>query len=252
MVTDTDNSSTTPSVNPANKYSALVAKVKLDTANKYTVADQADGWFYDLWSLIQGLTTDLSDSKSRITKLETENAELKSKQTINVTKKMSDLLKCNKSSNDIHMSIVKKLDSHLKQKSKIENNIVITGVKESETIDDKEQVTKIMTKIGIDTSKILRTRRIRRSLTSKNKDKPKLEMIIAEFNDQSTQKAVLTSSYKLKDNETLKGIFLHPDNILSNRKQRVVIGSNSSSWRDVTSGVSQGSVIGPLFFCYFY
>ena len=58
MFTDTDNSSTTPLVNSANKYSALVAKVKL-YANKNTVADQADGWFYDLWSLIQGLTADL-------------------------------------------------------------------------------------------------------------------------------------------------------------------------------------------------
>ena len=203
----------TSQVQPS-RYSSLLAKVKLDTASKVTVAEQADGWFYDIWSLVQGLTKDLSDCKSRISALEAENIELKSKQTINLAKQMSDLFKDNKSSNDIHMSIVKKLDSHLQQKSKIENNIVITGVKESETNDDKEQVSKIMTTIGIDPTKILRTRRIRRSPTSKNKDKPKLEMIIAEFNDQPTQQAALTNSYKLKDNETLKGIFIHPDRTL--------------------------------------
>ena len=37
-------------------------------------------------------------------------------------------------------------------------------------------------------------------------------------------------------------------NILSHRKQRTVLNGQSSNWGDISAGVPQGSILGPLFF----
>ena len=38
------------------------------------------------------------------------------------------------------------------------------------------------------------------------------------------------------------------ESFLSNRSQRAVLNGQASSWADLKAGVSQGSILGPLFF----
>ena len=57
--------------------------------------------------------------------------------------------------------------------------------------------------------------------------------------------------------QKLKGYGIKDDllklvqSFLSERRQRVVFGDIASRWMDVTNGIPQGSVLGPLMFVFF-
>ena len=54
--------------------------------------------------------------------------------------------------------------------------------------------------------------------------------------------------FKLKNYGISGFLFTIIEDFLANRQQRVVLNGKSSSWSSITTGVLQGSVLGPLFF----
>ena len=54
--------------------------------------------------------------------------------------------------------------------------------------------------------------------------------------------------YKLRQDDIYGDLFKILNDFLTNRKQRVVLNSQCSSWVDIRAGVSQGSILGPLLF----
>ena len=54
--------------------------------------------------------------------------------------------------------------------------------------------------------------------------------------------------FKLRSNGINGNLYFLIKSFLSNRKQRVVLNGQSSEWANVSAGVPQGSILGPLFF----
>ena len=68
---------------------------------------------------------------------------------------------------------------------------------------------------------------------------------ISEAFDEVSDEEII---HKLKCNGISRNLLRLLTYFLRNRKQRVILNDQSSSWANITAGVPQGSILGPLLF----
>ena len=70
-------------------------------------------------------------------------------------------------------------------------------------------------------------------------------MDISKAFDKGCHKGLL---FKLSQNGISGNLLDFLSSFLSDRKQKVLLNGQASEWQNVTAGVSQGSILGPLLF----
>ena len=107
-------------------------------------------------------------------------------------------------------------------KSRIENNILLTGIKEdpSNLEADNTIVEKVLNALQIDSNTVKRKKRIKRRDPNDKDGKPlkPFELIVVEFIDNSTRTKALLNSKKLKECDELKQIYINRDKTEAERQ----------------------------------
>ena len=82
-------------------------------------------------------------------------------------------------------------------------------------------------------------------------NKKSLDMLLLDFAKAFNKVDQILSLHKVKAYGVAGSLFNWCSSFFTNRRQRVVLDDITSNWVEVTSGVPQGSVIGPSFFVLF-
>ena len=187
-----------------------------------------DQWLFEVKTEMQKLREELNETKTENSKLIARIESLdKSKATLGGNENMTNerawasIISGKKPSHNeqLYLGLVNR---EMQQKARIENNILITGIKEdsSDANADSTMVNKVLNALEIEPETVKTKRRIKRKFTtdrSGNALKP-YELIVVEFKDQSTQNKALLNSKKLKDVEGLKNIYINPEKTDSERQ----------------------------------
>lgn len=135
----------------------------------------------------------------------------------------SDLVKENNKKTEADVVLLAKVHSELKEKSRIERNIVISGLQESTGNNDEEKETneanlidELLSELKVDKSKVKRKARLRKKDVAQNAEKPSLLLI--EFVDSNSQTTALSNSTLLKNKAKFNRVYVNCDKTMAERE----------------------------------
>jgi hypothetical protein len=122
-------------------------------------------------------------------------------------------------------AIVRNVRNELKNESKIERNVVVSGLPDDEIVGDEtnrhveKAVESLLTVMDIDKAKVARCRRLRRKVVNtaaKNTEPPP---VLIEFVDRETQELAIKSARKLKSIANFEKVYVNRDKTEDVRKE---------------------------------
>ena len=128
----------------------------------------------------------------------------------------SSMVTNNSKKSDAEIFIMSKVHAELKEKSKIENNVIVSGLDEPSSSDneniaekDEEIVDDLLESLNVSKNKVKRFTRLRKKGGKTDQTKP--DLLLIEFTDNITQTKALSNAAKLRNITNYKKVFVNPD-----------------------------------------
>lgn len=208
-----------------------------NTGHKVTIAN-LDLWLHELKKRVVQLETQVLEKDKKIIEL-TNKIE---QQVITKQKDFSSLFD-NKPRVEIQF-LISTVNRETREKSRIEKNIMISGIKDqNDDTDDQNKVIDVLKVLDIaydDSVKSMKGIKRRNSKDKLGNTLKPLELVLVELNDVETVKKALLNSKKLRDNEELPNIYVSPDKTETER----LIERSRRQERDVRNDALTHQVIG--------
>ncbi|CAF1072430.1 unnamed protein product [Brachionus calyciflorus] len=124
------------------------------------------------------------------------------------------MLTKNAKKSDAEIFILSKVHAELKEKSKIENNIIVSGFEEPSdaegSLDQEEEIVDdLLVSLKVEKNKVKRFTRLRRKGGKNDQNKP--DLLLNEFTDNKTQVKALNSASNLRECSKYNKVYINPD-----------------------------------------
>ena len=187
----------------------LAEKVKLIETEKNKLLEEK----------ISKLETDLKTANDKIIVL--ENKPTTSTASNDSPFSFSSMVKGSGNNKEASVALLALVAKENREKSRIENNIVINGIIESNETDtlenDINKVNEVLNVLKLNREDVKKQTRIKNRTNLINETQPKVQMILVEFYDNTKQTIALKNSKLLKDNASTNSIYINPDKTAAER-----------------------------------
>ncbi|RNA27168.1 hypothetical protein BpHYR1_026662 [Brachionus plicatilis] len=185
--------------------------------SRATVAT-CDAWLHELHLRIVELETKCAAKDILIQDLRTELNEVKGNASCGPTVSWISKVNGNKP-NDQTQALIASVSKEFSEKSRIENNVIVSAAGIGTEEEYKKKVSKILETLNIDRSKLKshgRIKNTRRDDTGEDARRA-LDMIVVEFKDEDTKQKKLRNARNLRDTDNFKSVYINPDRKPSER-----------------------------------